>query len=471
MISYCITIVDDEKLVREGIALALRKHYQVKSFESAEAALSAMEKEAPDLVLLDIGLSGMSGIEALKKIKKRYPDVIVIMITAYEDVQTVVSAMKLGAYDYVVKPVNMEGLLKNIRNAFETIQLRKEVQILQERCLKENFSCFIGESNAIMDVMEVVKKVARSPDTPVLILGETGTGKELIVSAIHYRSPNFSGPLVTVNCAAIPRELIESELFGYEKGAFSGADASGKIGLVEKAAGGTLFLDEVGDLSMEAQAKLLRFLEESEYYRVGGTKKRRVRTRVVSATNRDLNQMVEEGGFRRDLYYRLAVAKIEVPSLNERCDDIIPIAKHFLVEFGQKFGKSFTCIAPDAENALKRYHWKGNIRELRNILERGILIGEGPALTLRDLKMAEQPESSRPESNQIDKSNGNGNGNLPPLTDSGIDFADLIQTLEKHYIEASLQMAGENESKAAKLLHLSRDTFRYRRKKLQIQDT
>ena len=259
---YSIYIVDDETLARNGLKLALKKtDYAIEAFGNAEAAIKAIDKNPPDLVLLDIGLPGMSGVEALEIIKKRHPEVIIVMITAYEDVDTVVSAMKNGAYEYVVKPVQMDALLVILRNAFETISMRKEIQALHEKYLKENLPCFIGESNAIQDVMELVAKVAQSPDTPILILGDTGTGKELIAKAIHYKSPNFKGPMVAVNCAAMPKALIESELFGYEKGAFTGAERSGKAGLVEKAAHGTLFLDEVGDLSSEAQVKLLRFLD------------------------------------------------------------------------------------------------------------------------------------------------------------------------------------------------------------------
>ncbi|MBT8375170.1 MAG: sigma 54-interacting transcriptional regulator, partial [Deltaproteobacteria bacterium] len=256
MTNYSVFIVDDEVIAREGITLALEKEYQVKAFASAEAVIDALENDLPDLILLDIGLPGMTGVEALKIIKKRHPEIIVIMITAYEDIETVISAMKLGAYDYVVKPLKMDSLLANVRVALETISMRKEIQMLHEKYLKENLPCFISESDAISDIMEVVKRIAASPDTSILIVGETGTGKELIAKAIHYRSPHFKGPIISVNCAAIPKELIESELFSYEKGAFTGADASGKMGLVEKAADGTLFLDEVGDLSMAAQAKL-----------------------------------------------------------------------------------------------------------------------------------------------------------------------------------------------------------------------
>jgi DNA-binding NtrC family response regulator len=460
MISYSIYVVDDEKVAREGITLALKKRYQIKAFASAEAALEALEREAPDLILLDIGLPGMNGIEALEKIKNLYPDTLVIMITAYEDIGTVISAMKLGAYDYVVKPLEMNSLLVTVRNALETIRMRKEIQALHEKYLKENLPCFIGESNAIQDVMEIVKKVALSPDTSVLILGETGTGKELIARAIHYRSPNFEGPLISVNCASIPRELIESELFGYEKGAFTGADKSGKPGFVEEAAAGTLFLDEVGDLSMEAQAKLLRFLEEGEYYRVGGTKKRKTQTRVVSATNKDLLSMIRDGDFREDLYFRLAVVKVAVPSLNERRDDIVPIARHFLLEFSEKFEKTFTGISPQAEKSLREFRWTGNVRELRNLIEKAVLLADGPVLTLQDLGLEGYPEHEVLEGSQCEN-------RLPPISPSGIDFSEVISDVEKRYFEEALRIAEGNETKAAQLLHLSRDTFRYRRKKLQ----
>jgi DNA-binding NtrC family response regulator len=453
-------VVDGESVSRNGLKLALKKkNFKVKAFESAETALDAIEKKQPDLVLLDIGLPGISGVEALKEIKERYPEIIVIMITAFEDVKTVVSAMKYGAYEYVVKPVQMEALLVMLRNAFDTIAMRKEIQNLHENLLKENLPCFIGESNVIQDVMQVVKKVAQSPDTSILVQGETGTGKELIAKAIHYRSPNFKGPLVEVNCAGIPKDLIESELFGYEKGAFSGADNSGKMGLVEKAKDGTLFLDEVGDLSPETQAKLLRFLESGEYYRVGGTKKQSIQTRVVSATNKDLSNMILDGRFREDLYFRLAVIKLEIPSLNQRREDIIQIAKHFLVEFGNKFNKSFTTMSPEAETALKNHNWTGNVRELKNLIEKGVLLGKGPELTLQHLGLETggNPKPSKSNENGID---------LPSMAQSGIDFPAVIQEIEKEYFEEALKLSNGNEVKAAQLLNLSRDKFRYRRQKL-----
>jgi DNA-binding NtrC family response regulator len=461
MTPYSIYIVDDEQTIREGVTMALEADYQVEAFSTAEAALKAIEKNPPDLVLLDIGLPGMDGIEALGRIKSLYTDTLIIMITAYEDINTVVSAMKLGAYDYVVKPIHMDGLEVTISNALETIRLRKEVQSLQEQHLKEHIPCFIAESNAIQNVMEFIGMVAKSPDTPIIIIGETGTGKELIASAIHYRSPNFKGPLMTVNCAAIPKDLIESELFGYEKGAFSGASASGKRGLIEEAENGTLFLDEVGDLSLEAQAKLLRFLEQGEFYRVGGTKKLRIETRVVSATNKDPDSLIEKGLFRKDLYFRLGVIKVKVPSLNERPDDIIPLAKHFLLEFSHKFGKTFTCISPQAESALMAHRWTGHVRELKNLIERGVLIGKGPELTVQELGLegVNKADTMRHIKDEIA---------FPPLPTTGIDLASTQESLERYYIEEALRMAGGNESKAAKLLNMNHHTFRYRRKKLQI---
>ncbi len=459
MISYTVYIVDDEETIRSGLSLALEDDYQVAAFASAEAAIKAMKKDPPDLILLDVGLPGMNGVEALGAIKRLYPDMLVVMITAYEDLDTVVSAMKLGAYDYVVKPIQMDGLGVTIGNALETIRLKKEVHALQEKYLIENLPCFIGESNVIQDVMEFMAQVAKSPDTPILILGETGTGKEWLASAIHYRSPNFKGPLTTVNCAAIPGNLIESELFGYEKGAFSGANKAGKKGLIEESANGTLFLDEVGDLSPEAQAKLLRFLEAGEFYRVGGTKKYHIQTRVVSATNKDIDKMIENEDFRKDLFFRLGVIKVQVPSLNERRDDIMPIANHFLVEFSRKFGRNFTRITPPAEKALRQHHWTGNVRELKNLIERGVLIGKGPELTLQDLGITASPRDT--ESEQTAKG-----FEFPPIPPSGIDFPTVASALEKFYLEEALQMAQGNESKAAQLLNINHHTYRYRRKKM-----
>jgi DNA-binding NtrC family response regulator len=403
----------------------------------------------------------MSGIEGIRAVKTLRPEILVIVITAYEDVQTVVAAMKGGAFDYVVKPLHAETLEASVANALETVRLQKEVRELQERCLRDNVPLFVGESHAIRDVMEFVDSAAKSPDTPVLILGPTGTGKELVAAAIHYRSPNFRGPLVSVNCAAIPRELLESELFGYEKGAFTGASHAGKKGLVEEASGGTLFLDEIGDLSHEAQAKLLRFLEDGEFYRVGGTRRLRASARVVSATNKEIDGLVRKGVFREDLYYRLAVVRVAVPSLAERREDILPIARHFLVEFSKKFGRAVARFSPEAGEALLAHAWEGNVRELRNVVERAVLTGKGEEVSAADLRLGPGGAGARPAET---------GGGFPaaPLTPAGVDFASIQESVERRYIGDALRLAGGNETKAAQLLNVNYHTFRYRRKKLGL---
>ena len=459
MISYSIYIVDDEETVRDGISLALEGDYHVEAFASAEAVIDAVASQVPDLVLLDIGLPGINGIEALDQIKGVNPEILVIMITAYEDINTVIAAMKQGAYDYVVKPLHMDALRVTIENALETIRLRKEVQNLQEKHITENLPCFVAESNAVQDVMAFVKTIAQSPDTPVLIMGETGTGKEWIAGAVHYRSPNFKGPFVPVNCAAIPKDLIESELFGYDRGAFSGARSEGKKGLIEAATGGTLFLDEVGDLSLDAQAKLLRFLEEGEFYKLGETSKVCVKTRVIAATNKDLERMMEAGLFRRDLYFRLAVVVVYIPSLNERREDIPYLAKHFVVAFGKKLNKTFTGITPEAMEVLQTYNWTGHVRELKNLIERGVLIGKGPALQLKDLGIGDTPTSRSRKKTDQDIS-------FPPIPPTGVDLPALQDELETFYIREALRIAKDNESKAARLLNTNHHTFRYRKKRL-----
>ncbi|MCG6911361.1 MAG: sigma-54 dependent transcriptional regulator [Deltaproteobacteria bacterium] len=453
---YSLFVVDDEEIICKGLASALESDYRVATFCDAESALAALPGELPDLVLLDIGLPGMGGIEALKIMKRLHPDLLAIMITAYEGVDTVISAMKTGAYDYIVKPIQMDALEVTIKNALDTIRLRKEVRDLQERYIEENLPCFIGESDEIQDMMSFLGRVAKSPDTPVMILGETGTGKELLAEALHYRSPNYRGRLVTVNCAAIPRDLIESEIFGYEKGAFSGAGPAGKKGLIEDAANGTLFLDEVGDLNLEAQAKLLRFLENGEYYRVGGTRKQVIQTRVISATNKHIDAMIEQGTFRSDLYFRLGVIKLEVPALKARPGDIMPLAKHFLEHYGHKFDKRFTGIDSEAEQALVGYRWTGNVRELKNMIERGALIGQGPELSLQDLGM--ETAGSQPTPAETPDP-------YPPIPEEGIDFPELQRAFEEHYLKTALAMAEGNESQAARLLNMNLHTFRYRLKK------
>jgi len=455
--NYSLLIIDDEESIRDSLSMALGRQYAVSTCATGKEALAGLAALKPDLVLLDIGLPDVSGLDVLDGIRSQAPHAAVIMITAFEDLDTVISAMKRGAFDYLLKPLRMDALKLCLERAGSSIRLGKEIRELQDKALREQIPFFVAESEALTDVVQTVAKVAVSPDTPVLIEGATGTGKELVASAIHYRSPNFRGPLVTVNCAAMPGELIESELFGYAPGAFSGAGRKGKAGLVEEAAGGTLFLDEIGELPQSAQAKLLRFLQHGEFYALGSTAKRTVRTRVLAATNRDLEDMVARGAFRQDLFFRLAVVRIRVPSLAGRKEDILPLAKLFLHEYGEKFGKKFSALTDSARQALLRHDWTGNVRELRNIMERAALMACGPELDAADLGLA---DGCAPE--------GVDAAGTPPLTEAGVDLPALLQDLEHRYYEQALRLADGNESQAARLLNVSRDTFRYRRGKLGL---
>jgi DNA-binding NtrC family response regulator len=388
----------------------------------------------------------------MPELRQSAPHAAIIVITAYEDVRTAISAMKAGAVDYLVKPVRLEALSAALGRTASFLRLGKEARLLQERALREHMPFFIAESDAITAVMDLVGRVAQSPDTPVLVEGETGTGKELLASAIHLRSPLFRGPLVSLNCAAIPRDLVESELFGYAPGAFSGAERRGKAGLVATADGGTLFLDEVGELPLEVQAKLLRFVQSGEFYPVGATRPRTVQTRIIAATNRNLEECVAQGTFRQDLFFRLAVVRIRVPSLAERQGDILPMARAFLHEFASKFARELTGLTPEAEACLLAHSWPGNVRELKNLMERAALLARGPQITPEDLGL-EAP--SRPPA-----------AALPPLSPEGLDLPRLLTQVERHYLSQALALAQGNESQAARLLQLTRDTFRYRRAKL-----
>jgi DNA-binding NtrC family response regulator len=461
MMQHNIFVVDDEESIRDAALLTFGRQYNVTVFSDAESALAAIEARRPDLVLLDIGLPGMNGIDALRKIKACSADICVIMITAYEEIDSVVSAMRLGAYDYVLKPFQMEALKTSLSNAFHGIRLRKEVQALQEDYLKESIPCFIAESDVIQGVMEFVESVARSPDTPVFILGETGTGKELIARAIHFKSPSFRGPFVALNCPSIPKDLVESELFGYEKGAFSGASISGKRGMVEESSGGSLFLDEIADLSLEAQAKLLRFLESGEFYRLGGTRKLTVKARIIAATNKDPISLIERGAFREDLYHRIAVVTVRVPTLNERPEDIIPIAKYFLCEFARKLGKTFSGISPEAESALKKHEWRGNVRELKNLIEREVLTGAGPLLTLTNWKERRAPPPVGPTSKASVSP-------FPPLAPEGLDVMRLLEETQRFYFKEAIRISEGNLSEAARLLKMGYYSFRRHKEKLGL---
>ncbi len=453
---YTILIVDDDSLLQTALDNILSEQYQTLIAGSGEEALEIMTHNAVDLVLLDIRLPGMDGIKTLQAIKEQQKSLLVIMMTAYEDIQTVITSMRQGAYDYLVKPLEMEMLELVVAKALETVWLKKEVEKLRQSVLGQfHLEEVVAESEAIKGVFTFAAKVAKSDDTTVLIEGQSGVGKEVVARTIHHQSRRFDKPFVGINCGAINKELLESELFGYGKGAFTGGLAEGKQGKIELADGGTLLLDEIGELLPEAQVKLLRFLEEREFYPVGDSRKIKVDVRIIAATNKRLETLVQEGSFREDLYYRLNVAKVTVPPLAERRADIIPLALVFMHAFNQKFGKHFRSIDLQARNMLIEYSWRGNIRELKNAIERVVLMEEGKSIRAEHLAflgaVLHAPLAHAPLQ-QI---------NLPP---EGID----LEQLNRHLVEQALERSKGNKSKAAKLLNISRPTLIYRIDKYKL---
>lgn len=476
---FTVYLIDDEEVIRDGIRFGLSDQFSISCFANVHDGLEKIKQEIPDVVLLDVNLPDMNGIDALRIIHDAHPHLPVIMITAQEEIQVVIDAMRGGAANFIIKPIDLDLLNSAIHKVLEPARLRKEIEAMQEKSLRDNMPGFISESNVIQDVMYVVSKLAASPDTPILIIGESGSGKEMIAKSIHLKSPNSKGPYIALNCAALPNQLLESELFGYEKGAFSGAKETGKIGLIEAAEGGSLFLDELGEMSMDNQAKLLRFLESGEFYRVGATKAKKVKTRIISATNRDLQKAIADGLFRMDLYYRIAVAKVEIPSLKERKDDILPIAKYFLLQSATKLNKEFTSISAEATQYLLEHEWVGNIRELRNFIERGVLLSDGPVFEISLIDKPSQRNTAKiaaPVDSPISVSVATQinttaspileNG-FPPLPPNGIQFEDM----EKHYLREALRVSAGNEKKAAALLGMTYYAFRYRRKRMEDGDS
>ncbi len=371
-----LLIVEDEETLRESLKrVFLRDGYDVEAAETAEAALKAIESGPFDLVISDIILPGMNGIELLKKCKELDPGRIVIIVTAYASLETAVEALRAGAYDYIVKPIIHEEIKRIVKNALRERSLRTENIILRkqiEGCY--NFEKIVGQSGAVLSLIEEVKKIADSKSN-VLLFGETGTGKELFARALHYNSSRRDRPFVPINCSAIPENLLESELFGYMKGAFTGAVGS-KRGLFEEADGGTVFLDEIGDLNLALQAKLLRVIDDHEIRPLGGVQSRKIDIRLVTATHKDIVTAVKDGSFREDLYYRINVMTLRLPPLRERKEDIIILARHFLNKYSTEIGKNVRFIDDAALKLLMDYYWPGNVRELQNIIERAVLITE-----------------------------------------------------------------------------------------------
>jgi len=453
---YKILIIDDDRLLQNSLRNVLSSKYDTVIAGSGEAALEILKTNSVDLVLLDIRLPGIDGVETLCRIKELNRELTVVMMTAYEDVKTVVHSMKKGAADYLVKPLDIDELEIIIEKAVENIKLKREVAALRKQCIKDfDIDNIIGESQGIKEAMKLVNTIAKSHDTTVLLEGETGTGKEVLARALHTRSARFGKPFVTINCGAISKDLVESELFGYEKGTFTGGLNEGKKGKFEIADGGTLLLDEVSELLPASQVKLLRFLEDKAFYRVGGTDKKKVDVRIIAATNKKLEETVREGSFRSDLYFRLNVAKIYLPPLRERKEDILPLIHFFMVRFNETFGKNFTGLSREAREILLEHPWVGNVRELRNVIERVILLEEGPLIEAGYLAFLNHQVTLSPD--------------RAALSDMHVPLTGLnLDELNKKLIVQALEMSNGNRTKAAKLLGMSRPTMIYRIEKYGI---
>ena len=453
-----ILIVDDERFIRMTLAEAVRSwDYEPVEAASVEEAKRVLSEEEPGVVLLDIDLPDGSGLDVLEEIKRQNPETIVIMITGNVSVLNTIAALRGGAHDFIGKPVSLEELRITLRNGLETKQLRREVKAARRERLNEfNFEQIIGESPAIIRAKELARKVAAS-DSSILLQGATGTGKDLFARAIHYASSRADAPYIAINCAALPATLIESELFGYEKGAFTDAKQR-KEGLFEQAQNGTLFLDEIGELELNLQAKLLRVLEENTFRRVGGLKDLPLDVRVIAASNHDLKRMSEEEKFRLDLYYRLAVIRIDIPPLSARGDDVLLLAHHYIEKTNEKRrgAKRLRGLSKEVVGIFKNYEWAGNVRELKNVIERASILEDGEFITTEFLPS----DLTGGKSQRVE----NGNFMLPP---DGI----ALEAVELLLARQAFERTGGNLTKAAKLLHVSRDQIRYRLKKSGAPDS
>jgi putative PEP-CTERM system response regulator len=448
-----LLLVDDERNTREGLARALRRNYRVLLADSAMAALEVMETETPEAVLTDLRMPGMDGLTLVRRVLARDPQPVCILLTAYGNVETAVEAMKNGAYDFLTKPVNLDQLEVVLKRAIESKRLESSNRELRQQLdSKYGMQNIIGQSGAMEAVFDTVRQVAPSRAT-VLIQGESGTGKELVAHALHQMSPRVKNPFVAVHCAALPDTLLESELFGHEKGAFTGAQERRK-GRFELADGGTLFLDEIGEIESPTQVKLLRVLEERNFERLGGMEKVEVDTRLLAATNRDLKQMVEEGTFREDLYFRLNVVQITLPPLRRRREDIPLLLHHFLENFRAENGKEIEGFTPDALEMLTAYRWPGNIRELRNLVERMVVLSRSDKLTMRDVPVEIREDRE-----------AKGSVSVGPLKG-----ATSMEQAERTMIIKALEDNKGNRTKAAEQLGISRRTLHRKLNDFDLRD-
>ena len=453
-----IHIIDDDSEIREVLReLFELEDYDVSTFNSAEDAHPYILRENPDLILLDIGLPGMDGLTFLEKLKNEVEDVEVIMITGQADLRSAIRAIKLGAMDYIRKPIDPDELMIQVNQAIDRRKNREQLNYLQIET-QHQFGDMVGTSQSMQKVYQFIYQVAESSKTTILIRGETGTGKGLVARSIHYQSPRAKHPFIEVNCSAIQPSLLESELFGHEAGAFTDAK-NRKKGLLELAHDGTFFLDEVGDMNLASQSKLLKVLEEKTFRRVGGTKEIKIDARIISASSQDLKQLVEEKKFRADLYYRLNVASIRLPALRERDADIMILANYFLDVFNKEFKRSIRSISPAAQKMLTRHPWVGNVREIRNVIERAVLFERGDVLSSQNISLQ-----------QVSGTEGIG---ISIITDDiqGVHLPEAgisLEELEQQLLKQALERTGGNKTKAAALLGLSRETMKYRLKKFKL---
>ena len=453
MIKKRILIVDDDESLRWVTQAQLQQSgYEVSAAADGASALETIRQAPPDLVITDLRMPGMSGLELLKKIRADYPEILVIMVTAFGTVENAVEAMKAGAYDYVTKPVNMDELRLTVDRGLEHLGLQEEVRLLRANLdRKYGFENILGRSKPLLSVLDMASRAARATST-VLIRGKTGTGKELLARAIHFNSRRKERPFVTINCGAIPKDLLESELFGYVKGSFTGALAN-KRGKVELADGGTLFLDEIGELPLELQVKLLRLIQQGEVEKLGVAGVTRVDVRIIAATHRNLQAMIEDAAFREDLYYRLAVIPLELPPLRDRADDIPELVAQFFLKAKEKQGRPELSLPPRLLPYFSGYSWPGNVRELENIVERIVVLARGSEITLDDLPDFLRRERPPVEALRLD------------LPATGIS----LEAVEKELILRALEKFGGNQTRAAQYLDLSRKTLIYRMEKFGLR--
>lgn len=454
-----VLVVDDDNLICLSLKkILIKMGYQVDVCMEGDKVLDKVAEFQPDVILLDIYLTSHNGLSLLKILQKEYYHIPVIMITGYSDVKIAVAAMKSGAFDFLLKPIDMEQLELILAKCTEHLKLKNEVDKLHSIMKEDEISReFFGRSKSIIRVLTQVEKLAKSDGTTILLEGESGTGKEVFAKYIHQQSPRRNASFVSINCAAIPKELAESELFGHERGAFTGAAQKTKLGKFELADGGTILLDEIGELSLDLQVKLLRVLQERTFYRLGGEKEISVNVRVLAATNRNLEDEVAKGNFREDLYYRLNVAKVIIPPLRERKEDIALLAYSFLKEFEVKFNQRIKGIDKDALQFLEQQYWKGNVRELRNTIERAVLMLDGDEIKEQHFSFLNTGKNNMPEDDKF----------ILKIPTKGVAIDLVLRTL----ILKTLDITKGNQVKAAKILGLSRSKLRYRMEQLEIEVT